>query len=357
MSNSLVTKTLLVTGGLGFMGSNFIRHMLCQKKFVGKVINFDSMSYAAHQGNVKEWEKDPRYLFVKGDVQDGRMLRTLHAQHSIDVIIHFAAETHVDRSIEEPQAFIDTNVFGTTQLLECVRKDPTIHFHLISTDEVYGSLGESGTFSEDSPYRPNSPYSASKAAADHFASAYSKTYGLNITLSHACNNYGPHQFPEKFIPLMILNCFGKKPLPIYGNGKNQRDWLYVDDHSKAIETIITAGKREEVYNIGTGIEYTNLDLLTLIIREVAKQTGTPEDVYKHLIQCVPDRKGHDFRYSLDTEKIQGLGWSPTVELQAGVEATIKWYLSHPEWVSQARSGDYGSWLKRQYPQIFAGGVF
>ena len=356
MSKSLATKTLLVTGGLGFMGSSFIRYMLSQKGFVGKVINLDLVTYAAHHGNISKWENDPRYLFVKGDIRDGKLLRILHTQHSIDSVVHFAAETHVDRSITSPKLFVDTNVCGTFELLEWVRKDPTIHFHLVSTDEVYGSLGISGRFSEDSPYRPNSPYSASKAAADHLATAYGKTYGLNITLSHACNNYGPHQFPEKFIPLMILNCLRKDPLPIYGNGTNQRDWLFVDDHSKAVEMIIANGKSGEVYNVGTGIEYTNLDLLSLIIEEVAKQTGEHKNSYEELIHFVPDRKGHDFRYSLETEKIQTLGWSPAIEFKKGLKETVTWYLSNPNWVRQVHSENYESWLKRQYPKLFAGGV-
>lgn len=354
MSNAFVDKTVLVTGGLGFMGSNFIRHILSQKHFVGKVVNLDSVSYAAHLDNVVEWEDDPRYQFVKGDIRDEAVLTRVQMAESIDIIVHFAAETHVDRSIAFPKLFVDTNVSGTLELLEWVRKHPTVHFHLISTDEVYGSLGLNGRFSEDSPYRPNSPYSASKAAADHLASAYSKTYGLNITLSHACNNYGPHQFPEKFIPLMILNCLKKDPLPIYGAGNNQRDWLFVDDHSKAVETIITKGKSGEVYNVGTGIEYTNLDLLNLIMEEVATQTGEPKSCYEELIRFVPDRKGHDFRYSLETENIQKLGWSPSIALQSGLKETVKWYRLHPNWVSQAQSEDYENWLKKQYPQIFVG---
>ncbi len=353
MSCTFANHTFLVTGGMGFMGSAFIRHLLAQDNFRGKIINLDLLTYASHLGNLAAIEEDPRYFFVKGDVGNGSLLRKIQEMHPIDVIVHFAAETHVDRSIHTPRPFVETNTLGMTELLEFVRENPSIRLHHISTDEVYGSLGETGRFDETSPYRPNSPYSASKAAADHFVLAYGKTYDLQVTISHACNNYGPHQFPEKFIPLMTLNCMQKKLLPIYGNGKNQRDWLYVYDHCSAIETILEKGEMQEVYNIGSGHECTNLELLERIIEYVAAAQGESVSRYRELIAFVPDRPGHDFRYALATDKMESLGWKPTVSLSEGIKKTVEWYHTHEKWVKEAQSEQYHEWVSRQYPQAFA----
>ncbi len=343
---------LLVTGGAGFMGSAFIRHLLLNKNFQGNLVNLDLLTYAANLSNLKEIEDDSRYHFVRGDIADANLLRELQQQYHFNAIVHFAAETHVDRSIKTPQSFVETNVLGTFQLLELVRENPEIHFHHISTDEVYGSLKEEGAFTETSNYHPNSPYSASKAASDHFVKAYSATYTLSVTLSHAGNNYGPYQFPEKFIPLMILNCLETKPLPIYGDGQNVRDWLYVEDHAEAVYKILSNGKKGETYNIGSKNEWNNLELLHRLIDEVADMTSKDPEEYYNLITYVPDRLGHDFRYALNTDKITDtIGWTPETDFIMGIRKTIKWYLDNPEWIENIKSGDYHAWIDEQYGAI------
>lgn len=311
---------LLVTGGAGFMGSAFIRYVLKQESFEGQITNLDLLTYAGSLENVKTVVEDERYTFVKGNISDEQLLEEIHGNRPIDAIIHFAAETHVDRSIADPQTFIETNVMGTFCLLEFVR-EKRIHFHHISTDEVYGALGKEGHFTEVSPYRPNSPYAASKAGSDHLVRAYNKTYGVSTTLSHASNNYGPCQYPEKFIPLMIQHALEKKPLPVYGSGENVREWLFVEDHARAIWTILSQGKRGEVYNIGGGNEMKNLDLLHLILKVVGEITG--EKGLDELITFVPDRLGHDFRYAMDGAKVQQLGYRPIWPLEAGLRETVK----------------------------------
>lgn len=317
------TTSLIVTGGAGFIGSAFIRYLLRAPDFTGRILNYDLLTYAASLDYLKGFEEHPRYRFVQGDILNQPLVEKLIEENEIDTIVHFAAETHVDRSIASALPFIETNVKGTLSLLEAVRKAPHVHFHHISTDEVYGSLGESGAFHEHSPYRPSSPYSASKAASDHLVRAFAQTYGLSTTLSHCSNNYGPCQYPEKFIPLMIHNCLKKKPLPIYGYGANVRDWLYVDDHAEAIWLILQMGRKGETYDIGGNIELSNLELLHQLIALL--QAERPGD-YHSLIRFVKDRPGHDFRYAIDTHKIQReLGWQPRTSLREGLQRTISWY--------------------------------
>ncbi len=312
---------ILVTGGAGFMGSAFIRYVLKQEDFAGHLSNLDLLTYAGNLSNVAAVSSDERYTFYQGDIRDRDLLGKIHKERPIDLIVHFAAETHVDRSITDPAVFLETNVMGTHVLLEFVKAHSKIHFHHISTDEVYGALGKEGRFTEESSYKPNSPYSASKASADHFVRAYGATYGLSTTLSHASNNYGPCQYPEKFIPLMIQNALEGKPLPVYGSGENVREWLYVEDHARAIWAILSQGKKGEVYNIGGGNEMKNLDLLQLILNVVEEMTG--ETGLDRLITYVPDRLGHDFRYAMDGAKVEQLGYRPIWPLRAGLRETIK----------------------------------
>ena len=329
-------KRFLVTGGAGFIGSSFIRYGLNHIPYCEKIINLDLLTYAADLRNLVSCETDPRYVFVHGDIRDEVLVEKLCVEYEVDAIVHFAAESHVDRSILGPRAFYETNVSGTMALLEVVRRQPHIHFHQISTDEVYGALQPNEkAFSEESPYRPNSPYAASKAAADHFVRAYSHTYGLSTTISHCTNNYGPCQHVEKFIPRMIAGCYHKKSLPIYGEGANIRDWIFVDDHSEAVWTVLERGKKGQVYAIGGECERKNIDLLHLLIREFAIRNNlpSPTDVSRlhSLIAFVSDRPGHDFRYAVDCSKTkQLLGWRPLHDLSSGLSKTIIWYLEHPE---------------------------
>lgn len=317
----LSSAHILVTGGAGFMGSAFIRFVLKQETFGGHLSNLDLLTYAGDLENLASIEGDERYTFFQGDIRSEKLLEKIHAEKPITAIVHFAAETHVDRSIEDPEAFIQTNVVGTYKLLEFVKKYPEIHFHHISTDEVYGALGEEGFFHEDSPYRPNSPYSASKASSDHLVRSYGVTYKLSTTLSHASNNYGPGQYPEKLIPLMIQRILDKKELPIYGSGENIREWLFVEDHARAVWTILKQGKKGEVYNIGGGSEMKNIDLLHLLFEAMEEVTG--EKVDEGLIRHVADRPGHDFRYAMDGAKMEKLGYRPIWSLKAGLRETIK----------------------------------
>lgn len=316
----------LVTGGSGFIGSAFIRKVLQDPSFSGKVINLDCLTYAARPENLCAVDRDARYCFVQGNICNQELVEHLLHQ-DVHAVVHFAAETHVDRSIFSTYPFIETNVLGTLSLLEAVRKFPKIHFHHVSTDEVYGSLGQIGFFDEHSPYHPNSPYSASKAASDHLVRAFAHTYGLSMTLSHCSNNYGPGQYPEKLIPLMIEKILEKQPLPIYGRGANVRDWLYVDDHVEALLAILHFGKKGETYDIGGGSEISNLEIVHLLIELIAQETGEDPLEYRSLIRFVEDRPGHDFRYAICAAKMQQeLGWLPKTSLREGLLKTIDFSL-------------------------------
>lgn len=317
---------LLVTGGSGFIGSAFIRWVLQNPTFQGRVVNLDLMTYAANPDNLKSISNDVRYQLIQGDICDQALVEHI-LKEGISTIIHFAAETHVDRSILSAMPFIETNVKGTLSLLEAVRKFPHTHFHHVSTDEVYGSLTNNGFFNEQSHYRPNSPYSASKAASDHLVRAFAKTYQLSTTISHCSNNYGPGQNSEKLIPHMIERLLLKKPLPIYGRGENIRDWLFVDDHVEAIWSIIQSGKKGETYNIGGGTELSNLETIYALIDVFSQITESQVDEYLPLIQFIEDRPGHDFRYAIDTSKIRNeLHWYPKVSFKDGLLVTVKSYL-------------------------------
>jgi len=330
-------ERLLVTGGAGFIGSAFIRFLLRLPAFQGRIVNLDALTYAGKLENLDGFHSHPRYRFVQGDINNQPLIETLLEEEEIDAIVHFAAETHVDRSIASARPFFTANAMGTLSLLEAVRKFPHVHFHHVSTDEVYGSLQESGAFTELSPYRPNSPYSASKAASDHIVRSFAHTYGLSTTVSHCSNNFGPRQFPEKFIPLMIHNCLEGKPLPVYGQGANVRDWLYVDDHADAVWRILRLGKKGQTYDIGGNTELSNLELLLLLIGLLAKETKEDEERYRSLIRFVEDRPGHDFRYAIDTAKIQSeLGWVPKTPLADGLARTIRWYLKDGKKASLSR---------------------
>jgi len=340
---------VLVTGGCGFIGSAFIRHLFRKPDFEGRVVNLDALTYAANPDNVAGLVDEERYTFVRGDICDGDLLDAVVREHPIDTIVHFAAESHVDRSIHGPGVFIQTNVVGTHRLLELVRANPAIHFHHVSTDEVYGSLGPTGVFTEESPYQPHSPYSASKASSDHLVRAYAHTYGISTTVSNCSNNYGPYQFPEKLVPLMILNMLEGKPLPVYGDGSNVRDWLYVDDHAEAILLVLRRGAAGETYNIGGESERTNLELLHQLLDTVADLTGKRAEVLRSLITFVTDRPGHDLRYAIDCSKLKrAFGWSPRHDLAEGLRDTVQWYLDHPAWIDRVRSGSYRDWIARNY---------
>ncbi len=317
-------ERILVTGGAGFIGSAFIRFALplCQK-----IVNLDLLTYAGNLRLLEDLANHPSYRFVQGDINDQPLVESLLKEEGLDAIVHFAAETHVDRSIASARPFLEANVLGTVALLEALRKFPSIHFHHVSTDEVYGSLGESGVFCEESLYCPNSPYSASKAASDHFVRAFAHTYGLSTTLSHCSNNFGAGQFSEKFIPKTLSQCLAGEPLSIYGTGKNVRDWLYVDDHLEAIWAILHKGERGESYNIGGGSELSNLAMAHRLMDLLAEQTGVGIETYRSLIRFVSDRPGHDFRYAIDASKIEKtLGWRPRVGLDEGLRETIRFYI-------------------------------
>ena len=343
-------QNVLVTGGAGFIGSAFIRQLLdSHKEFKGVCVNLDVLTYAGNLENLRLVEKDPRYVFVKGDICDQALVEGLCVKYAIDAIIHFAAESHVDRSIESPHSFLQTNVMGTFHLLEVVRRFPHIHFHHVSTDEVFGSLGETGAFREDSSYQPNSPYAASKAASDHLVRAYAHTYGLSVCISNCSNNYGPFQFPEKFIPLVILNCLQKKPLPVYGHGLNVRDWLFVDDHAAALYMLLQYGKKGETYNIGGDAEWRNIDVVYEIIHVMSEMPLSGSKALQDLVTFVADRPGHDFRYAMDCAKIKAeLGWKPSVSFASGLKKTIAWYVSNQEWIQHVQSGAYKQWIERHY---------
>jgi len=347
-------KNMLVTGGYGFIGANFIRYLLEESDFEGRVVNVDVLTYAGNPENLAGIEAvfPERYVFIKGDICDREAMAKVFDDYEIDTVCHFAAESHVDRSIVGPDAFIQTNIVGTFSLLEAARnhQEQVERFHHISTDEVFGSLGPEGLFTETTPYQPNSPYSASKASSDHLVRAYHETYGLPITISNCSNNYGPYHFPEKLIPLIILNAMEDKSLPIYGDGLNVRDWLYVRDHCTAIWAIMKTGKRGETYNIGGNNEMANIRIVEIIcdlIDDLPVMTGKPSR--RTLITYVKDRPGHDRRYAIDSTKLQkDLGWVPEESFQTGIEKTLAWYLDHQPWVDRVRSGAYQDWIREHY---------
>jgi dTDP-glucose 4,6-dehydratase len=349
-------QTIIVTGGAGFIGSNLIRYLLEKGGFEGKIVNLDALTYAGNPESLDDIYKrfgGTRYFFEKADICDRGAVEAIFARYSPDAVVHLAAESHVDRSILGPEAFIKTNVMGTFTLLDVARNAwkgrEDVLFHHVSTDEVYGSLGDTGIFTEETPYDPRSPYSASKAGSDHLVMAYHHTYGLPVTLSNCSNNYGPYQFPEKLLPLMILNMLAGKPLPVYGDGKNIRDWLYVEDHNSAVWTIMREGKAGRGYNVGGENEWENIRLLSRLIEIVAEETDKPAGTYRSLITYVKDRPGHDRRYAIDCGRIKSeLGWKQAHSFDEGLRATVRWYLDNPLWCDRVRSGEYRNWLAANY---------
>ena len=348
-------KTILVTGGAGFIGSNFIRWLLGPGGFGGKIVNLDALTYAGNPESLADVAKAAggNYVFVKGDICDRALVERVFAEEGVDAVVHFAAESHVDRSIHGPEDFVRTNVMGTFTLLDVARNAwkgrEDVLFHHVSTDEVFGSLGESGYFTETTPYDPRSPYSASKASSDHLVSAYHHTYGLSTTMTNCSNNYGPFQFPEKLIPVMILNMVEGKSLPVYGDGKNIRDWLYVEDHNSAVWSVMRRGRTGETYNIGGENEWENIRLLDRLIELVAEETGKDPEEYRKLITYVKDRPGHDRRYAIDCSKLKReLGWKQSVDFDEGLRRTVRWYLGNPGWIERVRSGEYRKWMETNY---------
>ncbi|KZE68293.1 dTDP-glucose 4,6-dehydratase [Paenibacillus jamilae] len=330
---------LLVTGGAGFIGSNFVLYMLKQHPDY-EIVNIDALTYAGNLENLKSIENHPKHTFVKADITDAQAIDQL-MQQGIDVVVNFAAESHVDRSILEPEVFVKTNVLGTQVLLDAAKKYNVTKFVQVSTDEVYGSLGETGLFTEETPLQPNSPYSASKAGGDLLVRAYHETFGLPVNITRCSNNYGPYQFPEKLIPLMISRALNDQQLPVYGDGLNIRDWLYVEDHCSAIDLVIHQGKLGEVYNIGGNNERTNVH----IVKTVLEELGKPES----LISYVQDRPGHDRRYGIDpTKTMNELGWKPKHSFETGIKETIRWYLDNKEWWTRIQSGEYQQYYAKQY---------
>lgn len=351
-------NNLLVTGGCGFIGANFIRHMLYDSDFKGRIINVDKLTYAGNPENLNgvAEEFDKRYLFFRADICDAQAMAKIFDDCRIDSVCHFAAESHVDRSIAAPDAFIQTNIFGTWQLLEQarLRMDQMVLFHHVSTDEVYGSLGETGLFTEHTRYDPSSPYSASKASADHLVSAYFRTYGLPVTISNCSNNYGPYQFPEKLIPLMILNAITGDPLPVYGRGTNVRDWLHVNDHCRAIREIMLGGRRGQTYNVGGNSEKTNMEVVSRICKIMDDSLPALEGRKPRtdLITYVADRPGHDLRYAMDFSRLrEEMGWEPVETFETGLEKTIQWYMDNRKWVDRVKSGQYRQWIKSHYGSL------
>jgi len=344
---------LLVTGGCGFIGTNFIRYLLTMSDFKGLVVNVDKLTYAGNPENLKDIQNNfsERYVFHKTDICDTEAMAKIFKRYQIDTICHFAAESHVDRSIIGPADFIQTNILGTFRLLELARENIERFqlFHHVSTDEVYGSLEPGGFFTEDSPYHPNSPYSASKAASDHLVRAYSKTYGLPVTLSNCSNNYGPYQFPEKLIPLTILNALEGHPLPVYGDGRHVRDWLFVTDHCRAVWEIMKHGERGETYIIGGNCAVENIRVVELICDIVDECKGKIQPPARERITFVKDRPGHDRRYAIDFAKLRkSLGWAPEESLASGIRRTVRWYMGQNLWVQRVRSGEYRQWMKDRY---------
>ena len=352
--------TILVTGGAGFIGSNFVLEWFKDTAVAGEaVVNLDALTYAGNLENLASLEGEPRHHFVKGDITDAELVRALIAKHQPRAIVHFAAESHVDRSIHGPGAFIKTNIEGTFALLEAARaywqgladaEKATFRFHHVSTDEVYGSLKpDDPAFAETNPYEPNSPYSASKAASDHLVRAWHHTYGLPVVTTNCSNNYGPYHFPEKLIPLMIVNALAGKPLPVYGDGQQIRDWLYVTDHCSAIRAVLARGRLGETYNIGGWNEKANIDIVRTVCALLDDLRPDASGSYARLITYVKDRPGHDRRYAIDARKIEReLGWRPAETFETGIRKTIEWYLANSDWVSRVQSGAYRDWVARNY---------
>ncbi len=358
-------ETVLVTGGCGFIGTNLVRLLIHNGRY--RVVNLDALTYAANPLSLVDLADHPNYEFVKGNITDRQLVASLFEKYQPVGVLHLAAETHVDRSIVSADDFVQTNVVGTYCMLETARahwngltgnSKSLFRFLHVSTDEVFGSLGTEGYFSEETPYAPNSPYSASKAASDHFVRAYHRTYGLPALITNCSNNYGPYQFPEKVIPLMILNALSGKPLPVYGEGANVRDWIYVEDHCRAVKLVFEKGRPGETYAVGAKNEQRNIDLVNRICN-ILDEIAPPSEVhslrrqglksYSELIHFVQDRPGHDQRYAIDSARIaRELGWQAEVGFEAGLRRTIEWYLSNPEWVDQASSGSYGEWIEENY---------
>ncbi|MEW5799928.1 MAG: dTDP-glucose 4,6-dehydratase [Bacteroidota bacterium] len=335
-------KNILVTGGAGFIGSNFVHYML-SKHSSYRIINYDFLTYAGNLENLTSIENNPRYVFVKGDICNKEELTNTFREYSVDTVVHFAAESHVDRSILGPAIFVQTNVLGTNVLLDVAREVGVERFLHVSTDEVYGSLGSTGYFTEETPLHPNSPYSASKASSDLLVLAYQHTFGFPAVVTRCSNNYGPYQFPEKLIPLMIANALNDKQLPVYGDGLNVRDWLYVEDHCSALDVVLHKGKIGDVYNIGGHNEWKNIDIVKLILKDLDK----PES----LITYVKDRPGHDRRYAIDAAKIKNdLGWIPAHTFESGIKKTITWYLENRQWWERIISGEYKKYYELQYSE-------
>src|ERR1700761_7273701 len=339
-------KTILITGGAGFIGSPVVR-LFVTKYPQYRIVNLDALTYAGNLANLTDVENAANYTFEKGDITDEARMRALFDQYNFDSVIHLAAESHVDRSIMDPLAFVRTNVLGTATLLHAA-KDVKLFYH-VSTDEVYGSLGAEGFFTEETPYDPRSPYSASKASSDHFVMAWHHTYGMPVILSNCSNNYGRQHFPEKLIPLMINNILNNKPLPVYGKGENVRDWLFVEDHARAIDTIFHKGRVGEKYNIGGFNEWKNIDIVHLLCGIMDKKLNRPAGTSAGLITFVKDRPGHDLRYAIDATKLnKELGWTPSLQFEEGLERTVDWYLAHQDWVKEVTSGDYQKYYNEQY---------
>lgn len=345
-------KKILITGGAGFIGSHVIR-LFVNKYPDYAIVNLDALTYAGNLENLGDIENAPNYSFVKGDITDETFINQLFADQSFDAVIHLAAESHVDRSILDPLSFVKTNVIGTAVLLNAAKKswdnmENKLFYH-VSTDEVYGSLGETGFFTEETSYDPRSPYSASKASSDHLVSAYFHTYGLPMIISNCSNNYGSHQFPEKLLPLMINNIVHSKPLPVYGKGENVRDWLWVNDHARAIDVIFHQGKLGETYNIGGFNEWKNIDIVHLLCSIMDKKLGRADGESAKLITYVKDRVGHDMRYAIDATKLnKELGWEPSLQFEEGMDKTIDWYLANEEWIQSVTSGSYKQYYEQQY---------
>jgi dTDP-glucose 4,6-dehydratase len=348
-----MTKKILITGGAGFIGSHVVRRFVTRYPDY-EVFNLDALTYAGNLENLKDIEDQPNYRFIKGDIREAGFIKLLFEHYKFDGVIHLAAESHVDRSIHDPLAFVNTNVEGTVNLLNAFRDSNPKgfgdkRFYHISTDEVYGTLGETGLFTETTPYAPNSPYSASKAASDHFVRAYGETYGLPYVITNCSNNYGPNHFPEKLIPLFIHNIIQNKPLPVYGDGNYTRDWLYVIDHAIAIDLVFHQGKNHETYNIGGFNEWKNIDLVRLLCQKMDAKLGRTPGTSEQLITFVKDRPGHDLRYAIDATKINHeLGWKPSVTFEEGLEQTIDWYITNQEWLDHVTSGDYRDYYQKQY---------
>ncbi|WP_100627291.1 dTDP-glucose 4,6-dehydratase [Algoriphagus formosus] len=350
-----MSKNILITGGAGFIGSHVVK-LFVENYPDYQIINLDALTYAGNLENLKEVENSPNYTFVKVDIQDAEKLDEVFKTHQITDVIHLAAESHVDRSISDPLAFVKTNVFGTVNLLNAAKKawadklDEHLFYH-VSTDEVYGSLHDGGFFLETTAYDPQSPYSASKAASDHFVRAYANTYKMRTVISNCSNNYGPNHFPEKLIPLCINNIKNMKPLPVYGIGENVRDWLFVKDHARAIDTVFHKGKAGETYNIGGFNEWKNIDIVRLLCQKMDEKLGRPSGTSEKLITFVKDRAGHDLRYAIDATKIQKeLGWEPSLQFEEGIEITIDWYLANQDWLDHVTSGAYQDYYASHYSE-------